>query len=505
MEAGGSRLGFLRAVDELVGRIEIAAWEVRGLAERVADGWRTLAEDWDELASDGVALAREIGRWPARSTRVARVGWLLAQVAASYRFQSIRAAFLGSEAARRLRGSLHARNARRFRDASMRHGGAFLKIGQLLSARPDLLPEAWISELAVLQDAVAPVDFASVRAIVEEDLGAPLDANFAAFDPEPIAAASIAQVHRARTRDGREAAVKVQRPGIDALIETDLDLLAIFVESLVPMLPSADYETIVAELHRRVSAELDFDAEGRVMDALGLHFAGTEAIRVPERFPELCGARVLTSSFVEGRRISEALDAWRSAREAGDPAAGARLDATLGLVLEAYVRQVLEAGVFQADPHPGNLLVGPAGELVLLDFGCACAIEPPTRDRYLELVRASFAGDAARAAALLGELGFATRSGRPDTLLQFAEALLGALRRAALGAGAGAWLDEREVARQARALLAAVDGDPVVRIPDEFVMLARIFGTLGGLFQHYRPRVDFARHLEPVLGALAQA
>jgi hypothetical protein len=97
----------------------------------------------------------------------------------------------------------------------------------------------------------------------------------------------------------------------------------------------------------------------------------------------------------------------------------------------------------------------------------------------------------------------ATRSGRPDTLLQFAEALLGALRRAAFGAGAGAWPDEREVGRQARELLAAVDGDPVVRIPDEFVMLARIFGTLGGLFQHYRPRIDFARHLEPVLGALA--
>ena len=493
----------LSALDDWMERIENAAWELRGLAGRAAEAWRTLADDWHALARDGSALAGEFAGWPTRSARAASAGWLLAQVAASYRMHAIRSAFLDADAARAERDALHGRNARRFRDGSLRHGGGLLKVGQMLSARLDLLPEAWTRELSVLQDAAAPVPFEVVRGIVEADLAAPLAAHFAAFDAEPVASASIAQVHRARTLDGREVAVKVQRPDVAALVETDLDLLALFVESLRSLLPDADYETIVGEVRARVSGELDFEAEGRAMDALAAHFAGHPRIRVPCRAPDLCARRVLTSEFVEGRRITAALEAWRSARDAGDAEAGARLDETLGLVLEAYLRQVLEAGLFQADPHPGNLLVSAQGEVVLLDFGCACELSPALRDRYLALVRASLAGDGARVGARLGELGFATRSGRPDTLLRFAEALLGALRRAAAAGGGVPWLDEREVVAQARELLAAVGDDPVIRIPDEFVMLARVLGTLGGLFQHYRPRIDFARHLAPVLGAFA--
>jgi len=502
--ASRSGAGLLASIDDWVGRVEGAAWELRGVAEQLSATWRTLADDWNALARDGAALGRELGRWPTRSARAASAGWLLAQVAASYRVQAIRAAFLDADAARSERETLHERNARRLREGSLRHGGGLLKVGQMLSARPDLLPPSWVAELAVLQDAATPVPFDAVRAIVEADLGAPLAERFARFDAEPLAAASIAQVHRARTQDGREVAVKVQRPEVGALVDTDLDLLELFVESLRSLLPAADYETIVREVRARISAELDFEQEGRAMDALALHFAVHPRIRVPGRLPELCAGRVLTSEFVAGRRINAVLDEWRRARDAGDADAGARIDETLGVLLEAYLCQVLEAGLFQADPHPGNLLVTESGELVLLDFGCACELPPRLRDGYLALVRASLAGDTAQVAERLAALGFATRSGRPDTLLRFADALLGALRRAAQESGGLPWLDEREVAAQARRLLAAIDDDPVIRIPEEFVMLARIFGTLGGLFQHYRPRIDAARHLAPVLGAIAR-
>jgi ubiquinone biosynthesis protein len=458
-----------------------------------------LARDAAVVADDGCALARELARWPERIARVASAGSLLAGVAASYRLHAIRAAFLSEAAARDALGALHARNARRFQAASARHGGGLLKVGQLLSARPDLLPEPWIAELARLQDDVPALPFEVVRAVVEEDLGAPLEALFAAFDPRPVGAASIAQVHRARTLDGFDVAVKVRRPGIESLLDLDLDLLEGFVASLRAELPEADWETIAAEVRSSVSAELDFAREAVAMDRVAAFFAAHPAIRVPRSRPELCSERVLTSDFVEGRRIREALEGWEARAAAGDAGAAARIDETLGLLLEAYLRMVLEAGVFQADPHPGNLLVTEAGELVVLDFGCSCELPASRRRAYRDLVIAFLAGDRAGLAARLEALGFATRSGRPETLLGFADALLGAFRALAAGLGAGAWPAPEAVLAQARELLRAAEGDPVVRIPQEFVMLARVFGTLGGLFQRHRPRIDFARHVAPVL------
>jgi ubiquinone biosynthesis protein len=492
-------------LDLVVARVEEAAWDLRGIAERFGVLGRDLCDDGAALLGDLRAVARELGAWPERSSRVAAVAWTLAQVASSYRWHAIGSAFAPAARAGERLAALHLRNARRFTAASVRHGGAFLKVGQLLSTRLDLLPSAWATELARLQDAVPAAPWPEVRAILETDLGGPLEATFEDFDPEPIAAASIAQVHRARTHDGREVAVKVQRPGIEAALALDLECLALFLESMRSLLPDADYETIGAEIRSSIGAETDFSREADTMERLADFFAGHPRVVVPRPVRALCGARVLTSGFEKGQRITVALDAWRTARDAGDAAAGARLDETLGTVLEAYARQVLEAGLFQADPHPGNLLVRDDGRLVLLDFGCARVLDLAARRRYASLLVAFVAGDADRAAALLHELGFRSASGRPDTLLVFAEEMLRALREAARGGGGLPWLDDGEVAARARALLAATRDDPVVRIPEEFPMLGRVFGTLGGLFQHYRPRLDWSRQLAPVVAAVAQA
>ncbi len=362
-------------VDEVVNGIEKAVWEIRSLADQAVDLWMSLE-----------------GELP-RLTRLGRAGWILGQVTSSYRLHGIWTAFLSQEEAAQALAALHARNARRFYELSVLQGGAFLKVAQALSARPDLLPEVWIDELSSLQDAAPPVGFEEIRRVVEADLGRPLESSSASFEEEPVAAASIGQVHRALTLDGQPAAVKVQRPGIAELIATDMDLLETALAGIRSMLPPTDYETITAEVRTMVEGEMDYRAEARMMERLACFFDGIPGIIVPRTLPSLSGSRVLTSTLVEGRKITAVLDELAAQRDGGDADAEQRLSRILGLVLEAYVRQVLEAGVFQADPHPGNLLVTDRDEVVLLDFGCTKIMPPGKREGYLALMRAFLSGD----------------------------------------------------------------------------------------------------------------
>jgi ubiquinone biosynthesis protein len=201
---------------------------------------------------------------------------------------------------------------------------------------------------------------------------------------------------------------------------------------------------------------------------------------------------VLASEYVAGEKITVALDRMRAL---GDEAALAEV---LGTLLSTYVRQVLVRGAFQADPHPGNFLVTARRELVLLDFGCMQPLADKTRRGLKEVFHAGLAGDRARLGTLLAGLGFETRSGTTATLEAFAEALLAAFQKGA-ASGTFAWPTREELFAEARALLEQAEADPITRIPGELVLLGRVFGTLGGLFQHYQPRVDWARHILPHL------
>jgi ubiquinone biosynthesis protein len=240
-----------------------------------------------------------------------------------------------------------------------------------------------------------------------------------------------------------------------------------------------------------------------MMERLADFFADRERVVVPRTLPELCGHDVLVSHFSEGRKITLVLDELRGLRDAGDAGAGARLDRILALLLETYARQILVAGVFQADPHPGNFLVTDDDRLVLLDFGCTRTLAAPVRDRYLALVGAFLIGDGERLAALLAELGFVTASGAPATLHAFAELLLGEFRAAVQSAGRGG-LDAQAMLANAKQAMARMQDDPVIRIPAEFVMIGRVFLCLGGLFQHYRPAIDYSRPLLAVLAERSQ-
>lgn len=481
----------LAVVDASIEAIEATAWEARHIAGQAADLWRSIEEGGGEVASETQQLAREAKRLPGRLRRLAGTGWMLTRVAASYRLWETRRAFLPEDEVAAAREEMHRRNARRFRDTSLQHGGAFLKIGQLLSCRPDLLPKPWIEELTVLQDQAAPVSLRAVRKVLENEFGQPLETLFAQFEEQPLACASIGQVHRATLHDGRVVAVKVQRPYLEEVIELDMTLMRLFLDGMRDMLPPTDLSVVTGEIERAVREELDYAAEAGWVTRANRYLAHKPGLVVPEAIDGLCGRHVLTTRFIEGRKLTTVLDELHAA---GDAQGVGEL---LGRLLDSYFTQILDAGFFQADPHPGNILVTPAGELVLLDFGCTMELPENYRLGYKRVLQAAMVHDREVIARTLGELGFVTRSGKPDTLLIFADALLEHIRDAATSGQGVSWPTAEEMSARSKRMMGSANEDPVDKLPPEFIMLARVFGTLGGLFMHYKPQMDVARYIVP--------
>ncbi|HMJ11670.1 MAG TPA: AarF/UbiB family protein [Polyangiaceae bacterium] len=495
--AAASTFGdYLKLFDSLLGAVEETAWSARNLGQVARQAYTRGIQDWQQSRDDLGARSQQFSRFT--STALA-----LTRISAGYRVHRFKRAFVSQSSAREQLDALHRVNARRFYRMSAEHGGAFVKVGQMLSARADVLPEPWVRELSKLQDSLTPIPFSEVKAVIEHELGAPLAELFASFETQPLAAASIGQVHRAVTHDGREVAVKVQRPGIESAVRADLGMLEVFVRTLGRDFAAVDADTLTQSIRSAVLREVDYRSEAESTRRVSEFFVNDSRVHVPAPVDELCSDRVLTTLFVKGEKIDVALNACAERRANGDAFAGYTSSAILGRLLEAYLRQVLELGTFQADPHPGNLLVMDDDRICVLDFGCTERLSPELQKRYVELFCAGISGDRQKVATLLGELGFETRSGRPDTLQHFADALLGELRQ--MASGNVSWPSSEQLAERARLLLGAYREDPVVRLPPEFVMIGRVFMTLSGLFARYQPQIDFGRHVMPVLGRALMA
>ncbi len=484
----------VQAVDELLRGVERAAWGVRGWVDAANHTKHSWGRELSDVRRTATRRKRELS---SESQRALSTGRMLLALVSSYRWFGIRSAWLSRDRAARDLQRLHAANAERFAAASIEHGGALLKVGQLLSARRDLLPAVWTDQLAVLCDQVPAAPEAEARALLDRELSDSQRASLLSIEWPPVAAASIGQVHRARFQSGdteQLAALKLQRPGIGGRVALDLELLELVADALASSLPPMDHATIVRELRATVMAELDYRAEAAAMQRAHARFADHAGVRVPAPIAALCTERVLVSEWVEGKPLVEALDRAQAAGDHG------LVSSVLERLLSAYVEQILLHGEFQADAHPGNFLVTDAGELVLLDFGCVRRLEPSKRRAFGRIFADLLTGDAGGVAGQLAELGFRTQSGRPDTLLHFAESMLGDLRGALAGSE---WPDLDQVAARARELLSAAQADPVVAIPAEFVMIGRVFASLGGLFLHYRPEIDMSKAILPHLSALA--
>ena len=277
-------------------------------------------------------------------------------------------------------------------------GPTFIKIGQILSTRFDLLPEEYCRELRKLQDQAPPVEFPDIRRVLEEEFRAPLEKVFRFFDPEPLASASIAQVHRAELPDGTRVAVKVQKPKTEQTILEDLEIL----ESLLHLADrmhvleeGIPVEELFLEFRKHLLREIDFLAEAQNMRRFRENFAHFPGVTIPRVFPSYCTRRVLVSELIEGIPLTH-LDTVALQEE--DRKAFAERG------VEAILKMIFEDGFFHADPHPGNILLRlPERDLVFLDFGTVGVVDRKTRETMARLLLALLEKDTERVVELLEE------------------------------------------------------------------------------------------------------
>lgn len=278
--------------------------------------------------------------------------------------------------------------AERLRQACEELGPLFIKLGQMLSTRGDLLPEAYRIELARLVDDVPPLPPDVIAQVIREDLGAAPESVFASFDPEPLASASIGQVHAARLADGREVVVKVRKPGVETLVQIDLEILAELVDGWSPrlsVLEEYDARGVLREFGESLLAELDYRREAANERFFRGAFSNEPGFSIPDVIGEYSTERVLTHERVEGRKVSDVAGLSNRRR------------ATVSQRIARFVLEpAFEHGVFYADPHSGNLMVGEDGSLAVVDFGTVGRLTPEARRRVAGMFLAISRRDAER-------------------------------------------------------------------------------------------------------------
>jgi len=432
----------------------------------------------------------------ARRTR--RILWFGARaVVAFIWWEMILRAVLGRERVGRSALERYVRIAHEFRALAVSMGGVLIKVGQFISARVDVLPKAITDELAGLQDEVPPEKFEDIRAVVESELGKPLEEAFAFFSPVVDAAASLGQVHRARLGSGEDVVVKVQRPGITLIVATDLAAVRTvvgWIRNYDPIRRRADLFALLDEFSRILYQELDYIQEASNAERFAANFADDPGVYVPKVYREFSTRRVLVLEDVRSIKIAD-----RPALEG----AGVDCAQVARRLFNTYLKQWFEDGFFHADPHPGNLFVRPIGDpserprpfiLTFVDLGMTGHIPPAVRTQLREFLFGLTTRDAHRIVRAEAALGFFL----PGTDLAQIERVTEQVFARFYGMTTEELLkmDKRELAAfvsQFRDLLFELP----FQVPHDYIYLGRAAGILSGMCSSLDPHINYWTLVEP--------
>lgn len=383
---------------------------------------------------------------------------------------------------RRKEPELRLTRPQRIRMALEELGASFIKFGQVMSTRPDLVPPDVIVELAKLQEGVPPFKSAVAIEILETELGAPVSQLFAEFDPTPLAAGSLGQVHRARHFDGTELAVKIRRPHVIRDVERDLVLmleLALLVQRHLPEAEVFDPVGLVAQFSRSIRREMNFLREARTVEEFSRLFKHDATLIVPRIYWDLTSDAVITMEFINGLRVTDR-PALVSAglSPAAIAANGARI----------FLKQAFELGLFHGDPHPGNLRISTNGTLGLIDFGMVGRLEDERREQLVDLFLCIVQRNVKRAVDLVLIVGKPSREvDRPllqTDLRDFIESYYGlSLDRVRMG--------------KLLSDFVAILSNHAIRYPADLMLLIRAMVTLEGVGRELDPEFNLAEHLAP--------
>jgi len=367
-------------------------------------------------------------------------------------------------------------------------GPTFIKLAQLLSTRADLLPVPYLEALSRLQDDVEPFSFKEVEEIVTGELGVRISKAFAHFEAQPMAAASLGQVHRAELRDGRQVVVKVQRPNIREVVVKDLEILqglAEFLDNHTEAGRRYDFAIILSELRKSLMRELDYRQEVRHLIIFNRNFREFKRLIVPLPVEDYCTSRVLTMEHIHGRKITSLsplalmdIDGYGLAEE----------------IFRAYLKQILIDGIFHADPHPGNVFLTDDNRIALIDLGMAGRITPQSQENILQLLLAISEGRGDEAAAITIKLGEPKESFEEESFSRQVADLITQHQ--------GSRVEDIDAGRVVLEIT-RISGETGFRLPPEFTLIAKTLLNLD-LIVHtldpgFNPNASIRQHATEIM------